>query len=200
MTSSHLLDGLIGAFVGAAVSAGALLFAQWRQHVKEGTGAVRALLVEMMGNAGTALLVAETAEELAQANNPRPADDSKALDRSETEKIILQRYSACVWSEQKPLLADRLPWPTLRLCMKAYSYASTYFYSIASSADAFQQRRGAFATSADKFIKAVESICQSHKWVNGRLIRRAERAEFDKHRRDMQQRARTILHKYSLGQ
>jgi hypothetical protein len=179
VTSSHLLDGLIGAFVGAAVSAGALLFAQWRQHVKEGTAAVRALLVEMMRNATVALTVSDTAEQFFKARQAQLSAVSSPPNLSEIEKLFLKDYSDRTWSEQLPLLADRFDWTTLKACREAYSYASTYFYSIAADGDVFGLLTGAFATATRKFTIAIERARDSHKWIHGKLLRRAEQREFE---------------------
>jgi len=200
VTSSHLLDGLIGAFVGAALSAGAVLFAQWRQHVKERTAAVRALLVEMMRNATVALKVSETAERCSNARHAPPSVASSSPNLSKMEKLFLKDYSDRTWSEQLPLLADRFDWTTLKACREAYSYASTYFYSIAEDAAVFDSLTGAFATATRKFTTAIERARDSHKWIHGKLLRRAEQREFESELENLTKRAQERLKQCGLAQ
>ncbi len=198
MTTSHLLDGLMGAFVGAALSAWAVLFAQWRQHVKERTAAVRALLVEMMRNATVALTVSNTAEQFFKARQAQPSATSSAANLSEIEKQFLKDYSDRTWSEQLPLLADRFDWATLKACREAYSYASTYFYSIAANADGFGLSTGAFATATRKFTIAIERARDSHRWIHGKLLRRAEQREFEDELKHLTESAQKRLKEYGL--
>jgi hypothetical protein len=162
---------IIGAVLGALVSGGVVLFAQWRQHVRARTAALRALFVEMMGNANAAL---NTSEFLVLLRETPVGGSRDSQSWQEVGARLALDYSNHVWTEQLPLLADRLEWPKLRTCMDAYSYASLYFHSIRAPDNSAKFLDKAFIASACKFRKAIDEIYESKNF-----IRCSEKAVFE---------------------
>lgn len=143
-----------GALLGAVISGLMVLLAQWYQGVRERRSAVRALLVEMTGNAKAARMAMDVAR-VAGNGTSRP---ESAVDWEKIQGMITEQYSTHVWTNELPLLADRLTWMHLAACMEAYSYAQSYIAHIKEHGNGIKFLDKAFSTCGMKFLDAASGI------------------------------------------